>query len=226
MVTNQERFEYRPMLIDLTKIETKYINVLSDSDKNNSMIRMLSGFENVSRVDAVTIKGNRILAIAMSHQKALADLSTPGLILEDDCIKYHYRDVIDVPDDADIVFLGIWDMDKPPFSQGVFIPAYKSINDDWVRVYAMTGAHAILYVSELGKKIAMGAYDMAVKTQLWNDIMLSRTLPFIKAYAPKLPLFYQSSMEENTKINYLNYFAPKDDSQRSRHAGADDLNEF
>lgn len=208
---------YRPkvsyniiMLIDITQIPVSYINLNKDYAKNTKMQDMLSQFSDVTRVEAEYIRDNAVLALSKSQKKAIDGLSVPGIILEDDCVKATFRSELDVPDDADIVFLGIWEMTKPAIPAGKYLPAYTSVNDDWVRVFSMHGSHAIMFVSETGKRIASQAYEIASRTELWNDAILNRILPFIKAYAPKYPVFKQTSQLELTDINYANDFVITD----------------
>lgn len=187
-------------LINLKQIPIRYINLQKDTLKRQAMSEMLEG-HNAVRVDAHYIEDNPVLALSYSQKIALDSMSTPGLVLEDDCVKNYSQDELFVPDDADIVFLGVWKMDKPLFSAGNKIPPYEpSYGDSWYRIYSMLSSHAILYVSDRGKEIAMAAYDLAIRSGLWNDAILNRALPFIKAYAPKVPLFYQTSMLEQTNI--------------------------
>ena len=190
------------MRVNLKNIPVRYINLLQDKDKNVKMRNLLDGYQNVVRIDAKYIEDNKILALSMSQKIAIESLSTPGFILEDDCEKLYYREEIEVPDDADIVFLGIWKPERPAFNIGNIIPSYEIVNEDLVRVYNMTGSHAIMYVSDKGKELATAAYDIAIRTELWNDVVLNRILPFINAYALRKPIFYQTSMEKETRIEY------------------------
>jgi hypothetical protein len=208
---------------NLKEIPVRYINLLQDTDKNIKMISLLDGYEDVERVDATYIPDNKILALSMSQERSLRSLPTPGLILEDDCEKFYYRDELEVPDDADIVFLGIWQPERPAFRNGKMVPAYESIDRDWVKVYNMVGSHAIMYVSDKGKDIALKAYELSVRTGLWNDIVLSRALPFINAYAPKYPLFYQTSMEKESRVDYTQSFVKVDDWHTDEVGSADDI---
>lgn len=199
------------MLIDLTKIPVAYINLDKDFAKRSKMEELLSGYKDVTRIEATYIKDNGVKALAESQKAAVASISVPGLVLEDDCVKANYRTTINVPDDADIVFLGIWQLERPAIPSGKYLPAYESINEEIARVYTMHGSHAILYVSELGKKIASQAYEIASRTELWNDAILNRALPFIKAYAVKQPIFYQTSNEIETNISYPDEFIVVDE---------------
>lgn len=200
------------MLIDITKIPVSYINLKKDYAKNLAMQDLLGQFDNVNRIEATYIKDNAVKALAMSQKEAVQSITTPGIVLEDDCIKANFRTTIEVPNDADIVFLGIWDVDSPAIPSGKYLPAWVGYNDDLVKVNSMNGSHAILFVSELGKMIAERAYDVAAQTELWNDAILNRVLPFINAYALRKPIFAQTSQLELTDIQFDGEFVIKDSS--------------
>lgn len=198
------------MLIDIQNIPISYINLEKDYMKNIAIQEMLYGYSNLNRIEATYIKDNHVLALAMSQKDALDSITVPGLILEDDCVKANFRTQINVPDDADIVFLGIWDMDKPAIPSGKYLPAYEIHDEDFVKVYSMNGSHAILFVSELGKQVASRAYDISIRTELWNDSILNRVLPFVNAYALRSPIFAQTSQLDKTNIEYSGEFEIRD----------------
>lgn len=185
---------------NIQTIQTKYINVATDVAKNANMQKLLANFENFERLDA-TVLPNVILALSYSHHRALSSMSVPCIVLEDDCVEYAFRDTVEIPDDADIIFLGAWKDIPKPFKSGKYVPAYEKVSDDLVRVYSMLGSHAIMYVSDKGREVALKAYEMAIRTEAWNDVVLSRTLPFINAYAFTKPLFAQTSMYQETAID-------------------------
>lgn len=198
------------MLIDISNIDVAYINLERDYVKNIAMQELLTDYSNVTRIEPTYMPEDPVLSLAMAQKEAVDSITVPGLVLEDDCVKSNYRTQIEVPDDADIVFLGIWDVEKPAIPAGKYLPAYKIHNDDFVRVYSMHGSHAILYVSELGKTVASRAYAIASATGLWNDSILNRVLPFIKTYAVRQPIFAQTSQLYKTNISYNGEFVIKD----------------
>lgn len=183
--------------ISILDIQTKYINIAADREKNKNMQKILTNFSNHDRLEA-TVLPNTILALAYSHYRALSSMEAPCIILEDDCIWYEFRDTVEIPSDADILFLGIFKDVPKPFKSGKFVPAFEKISPDLARVYSMLGSHAIMYVSDRGRDAALKAYEMAIRTEAWNDVVLSRTLPFLNAYALIKPLFAQTSMYDQS----------------------------
>lgn len=198
------------MLIDITKIPVSYINLEKDYVKDIAMQDLLGQFENVKRINATYIKDNAVKALAISQKEAVKSISVPGLVLEDDCVRSNFRTTIEVPDDADIVFLGVWDVANPAIPSGKYLPAWVGYNDDLVKVNSMYGSHAILYTSELGKTIAERAYEVSSQTEVWNDSILNRVLPFINAYALRKPIFAQTSQLQHTNIELYGEFVIKD----------------
>ena len=196
------------MQIDITQIPVAYINLERDYMRNTQMQEMLSDYSNVTRINATYIKDDSVTALALSQSEAINSIAVPGLILEDDCVPADYRTQIEIPDDADIVFLGIWDVTRPAITSGEYLPAYEIYDEDFVKVYSMQGSHAILFVSELGKQVGQRAYSISARTKVWNDAILNRALPFINAYAFRQPIFFQTSHPELTNISYNEEFVP------------------
>jgi hypothetical protein len=187
------------MIINIQDIETKYINVAAHTDKNTNMQKLLANFTNFERLDA-TVAEDYTIALSVSHYRALSSMKAPCTILEDDCIYYDFQNTVEIPDDADILFLGVWKDIPRPFRSGKFVPAYEKSSDGLLKVYSMIGSHAIMYVSDKGRNIALKAYEMAIRAEIPNDIILSRALPFLNVYAFSKPIFAQTSMYEDSAV--------------------------
>ena len=187
-------------IMHLQAIQTKYINLFDDKTKDLRMQQLLKDFKYASRHEATKLD-NQILALSYSHYRALSSMEAPCIILEDDCIEYDFKDTVAIPADADILFLGAWKNIPKPFKSGKYVPAYEKVSEDVVRAYSMLGSHAIMYVSDKGREVALKAYEMAIKTEVWNDVMLSRTLPFLNAYALVKPVFGQTSMYQESMVD-------------------------
>lgn len=157
------------------------------------MQALLSNFKHVKRINAVeTGQFTRSRAIAKSHEKALKSSEEgPFIVLEDDCIAYEYRSKIFVPQDADLVFLGLWEncQKDAQLSNGIF------------KVTAMVGAHAILYLSERSKEFMYEAFNTCYETGHWHDFHMMQKLNTINAYALNTPIFAQSSQRKSTWIS-------------------------
>ena len=110
------------MKVNLKNLKIAYINVPRYPNRNQTMINMLEHYGlNYYRVEGSMLENHD--PIAKSHLIALE--GNPDIILEDDCLPFNYREEIDIPDDADVVFLGI--------SSGTtqnYIPKYEKISSE------------------------------------------------------------------------------------------------
>ena len=133
---------------------------------------------------------------------------TPFITLEDDVNIYKEFPVsIQIPDDADIVYVGISSFG---WSGTNHEPLYcTNIDDDYVRIYNMLSTHAIMFCTALGAATYQRALVENYYTILreW-DIPFANTQPYLNVYARRIPLFYQygklNGQELPTKITLKN----------------------
>ena len=182
------------MILNIENIKAVYINLEEHTEKNNKMIKMLNNFCNVERQPGVGLNEEKYSwygRVSMAHKKAILNNyeENPVIIFEDDCVKFNYKKMIYIPDNADIVFLGSW-----------INSHLENVNNDISRVFGTRGAHAILYMNEKGKAFMLESIEEAIKKDLWHDYVFGENLEKINAYMFNFPLFYQTSEEENTKI--------------------------
>lgn len=179
--------------LTLEDIPVSYINLEKDTFRNKTMQALLSNFKDVKRINAIEAgQFTRSRAIAKSHEKALKSRGEgPCIVLEDDCIVYEYRSKILVPQDADLVFLGLWEncQKEVQLSNGIF------------KVTATVGAHAILYLSEKSKAFMYEVFNTCYETGHWHDFHMMQNLRTINAYALNIPIFAQSSQRKSTWIS-------------------------
>ena len=189
------------MKLKLTDIPVVYINLDEQSDRNESIKTTLNdlGFKNVTRVSAYKdVIGKR--GCAYSHAIALEEVKPPFILLEDDCLALNFIDEIDIPDDADAVYLGISSWGRMNAHSGPCVQ-YDEVEgyDDLVRVYNMVGAHAILYINpdyiDLCKRIAYHGYLISDH----HDIGFADVQKYYDVYAFDNPMFYQTSSNGTDK---------------------------
>jgi hypothetical protein len=118
-----------------------------------------------------------------------------AIILEDDCLPFDYREEIEVPDDADVVFLGV-----STGTTHTHKPKYKKLSNDIYRLYDMTTTHAVLYLTQEGKQWLRNAYDMTVRDRIGFDMATAKLMPTIKAYGLNSPIWYQRDLVSQTKL--------------------------
>jgi len=137
-----------------------------------------------------------VLGLIELFKKRLEGEFRPFICLEDDCnTTPWFRHVIDVPEGADGVYLGIskWSM-HPQFVKAVM--AYQGGPLDQypevVRLVNMLSNHAVLFLTRRWAEACLAAYR---KTSAWEspdyDIIQSRIMSSYNVYALKSPVFYQ-----------------------------------
>jgi len=139
-----------------------------------------------------------VLGLIELFKKRLEGEFRPFICLEDDCnVTPWFRHVIDIPEDADGVYLGIskWSM-HPHFDKAVIAYQGGPLNQypDVTRLVNMLSNHAVLFLTRAWTEACLKAYE---QTSTWDspdyDILQSRLMPSFKVYSLKKPLFYQCS---------------------------------
>ena len=137
-----------------------------------------------------------VLGLIQIVKKRLEDEFKPFICLEDDCNTTDwFRHTINVPDDADCVYLGIskWSMHPQRDQAIIWMQAHQvETNSEVVRLVNMLSNHAILFLSRKWTESCLAAYET---TATWEspdyDILQSRNMKYYNVYALKEPLFYQ-----------------------------------
>jgi hypothetical protein len=179
--------------INLKELEIRYINLPAYVNRNQSMINMLNYYGlKASRIEGIPRIYQSYDVIADAHRKALNSSSAEQvLILEDDCVPHNYREEFEVPDDADIVYLGMNTYGHPK----------ERISQEIWRVSGMPGAHAILYLTQNGKNILIEAQKLSKNKKHGFDISLGKLQHKVNTYALNSPMWYQKDLLELTKFN-------------------------
>jgi hypothetical protein len=180
--------------INLEDLEIIYINLPEFVNRNQTMKNMLSHYGlSAFRSEGIGYENHKGYdLVADAHLKALNSSSAQQvLILEDDCIPHNYRNQIEVPDDADIVYLGIHGHKH----------YRKRISPEVWRISGMLTAHAILYLTERGKNILIEAQQLTSKRKYAFDVSLAKLQNRVNTYALNSPIWYQKDYPELTKFN-------------------------
>jgi len=105
---------------------------------------------------------------------------------------HNFNPIIEFPDDADAVYLGISSWGRMNGHSGPFVQ-YERIDSNINRVYNMLGTHAILYLNfeyvSVSKKISYHQYEI----EDYIDIGFTDIQKYYNVYCFDTPLFYQSS---------------------------------
>lgn len=132
----------------------------------------------------------------------------PFVLLEDDVKqKRPFPKAIEIPDDADILYIGLskWGMREE--NQGhIDIVCYDNINPDLIRVKNMLSSHGFVICSLRGLLVFQRCMTEAyIKGTSW-DIYMAQIQPYYNMYALRNPLVYQcgerGGREECTNITF------------------------
>ena len=181
------------MKLDLRTVSAVYINLKKDVKKDFAMKALIldCGFKNTIRVEA-EYTPNSLAGCSLSHYNALNEIDPPFIVFEDDCVVKNFNSNIEIPDDADAVYLGVSSWGRMNAHSGPFVQ-YEKVDENLVRVYNMLGAHAILYLSQeyasMCSRIAQNGYDIADH----QDIGFAEIQRYFNVYAFNDPMFYQTS---------------------------------
>ncbi len=182
------------MIIDLLDVPVYYINLDSDEEKRKSTETLLKrmGFRNVIRVSAIFHPKGRIIGCARSHYEVLKDAKPPFIIIEDDCaLNKDFVNEIEIPDNADALYLGISHWGRYLNHSGPYVH-YESVNNEIIRVYNMLATHAIMYLSQsyvdICKRIS---YHYGYEVEGHLDIGFAEIHRFYNVYSYDEPLFRQ-----------------------------------
>jgi hypothetical protein len=179
------------MKINLKKLKTVYINLDDYPNRNQTMINMLNSYGmTYTRIPGVA--RSNYDPTAYSHLNAIN--TGADLILEDDCLPFDYREEFEVPDDADVVALGI-----STGTSHTHKPKYEKLSDDIYRLYDMTTLHAILYITEAGRQWLRNAHVLSVNNKIRFDLATAQLMPTIKAYGLNSPIWYQRDLGSQTQ---------------------------
>lgn len=196
------------MKLDISSYPAFYINLDDDLNRKESTQKILKKlFKSVNRIAAYKgyrrpTDGQADLAEqqARSFHKAVTQTKTPFIVFEDDIAIHQYKGIIEVPDDADAVYLGGSFWGRP---DGIS----KHITTDIpgiVKCLTMSSMHAVLFlnqnlVNEYAKRLfaKQGICDAVL-----CDMIIEGNYNF---YAVQPVMFYQNSalggQEKLTKIN-------------------------
>jgi hypothetical protein len=195
------------MKIDLKEVLTFYINLPQHNEKRDKINGMLSNlqFKNFHRLAGYEYPETPVAGCSRAHYHSLNSENIPFILLEDDAFVMDQNwnnGIIEVPDDADAVYLGNSTWGRMNGHNGEYVQYDKIDNYPGVlRVYNMLATHAILYLkreyTDLIKRIA---YHTGYVIENYNDVGFAEVQRYFKIYALDNPLFGQSSNMDATVL--------------------------
>jgi len=202
-------------MIDIRNYDIVYLHGPHRPERREHMEEMLKkvGLQGECHVGYCD-KGRQsgVLGLIDIFKKRLEGEFKPFIYLEDDCnTTPWFRYCIDIPEDADSVYLGIskWSM-HPHYDKAIIAYQGGCLNQyqDVVKLVNMLSNHAILFITREWTESCLNSYKKTATLVSPDsyDILQSRLMPSFNVYALKKPLFYQDAklggQEEPTLIQF------------------------
>lgn len=192
------------MRLDLREIPATIINLPKERKRRAAMTERLGALGiPFAFSDGVTDQDGKIRNAAAAHRNAMAAAGDPPfMILEDDLEFRRASTVIeDVPDGADVVYLGISSVGCFPRAsdytralghRGVpdFVLA-SAHNPGFARLHSMISAHAVLFLTRTAVERYGQAQQLAVQRKIPLDVSYAYAMADLAVYAAIDPVFVE-----------------------------------
>jgi hypothetical protein len=156
------------------------------------------GFEDITWIQGGVAKG-RTLGCALGHRNALEYVLEqdvfPCLVVEDDVMPYAEPKVVDVPDDADALYVGL---SIYGLQNGSGVPHFSAekLTDDVYLLRNMLSAHAIVYLNREYVEFLLHVNYIFSQMGTNQDKGRAETMKYRNVYGLAHPLFYQQGKYE------------------------------
>lgn len=200
LLTQSTNEQDTTMRLTLSELPAAYINLDDAVERRASTESVLSelGITKFVRIPGVVVPGSSYwqgLAVAVDNLLD-SQQSVPFIMFEDDIVIKLKQDEIELPDDADALFLGISSRGaKAPERiahldglEAVEVPGYPHLR----RVLNAVSGHAVAVLSERYVATLRGAVEIAkLPTGFHYDVLASFEHKRLNVYALQTPLVYQ-----------------------------------
>ena len=197
------------MNLDLREIPFYYINLddaIERRTRTENHLKAL-GIKSINRIPAVR-HSNGFAGCARTVSDFLHQITEgPFVLIEDDIEVKQWDPIIEVPDDADALYLGISGWGRMNGHSGPFVQ-WEQVDGNLLRVYNMLSGHAIVYLS--GEWVEMArrcCHHAGYVIESYYDVQIAEVQRFFNVYALDDPYFYQTSSDGNQKVTYENLSA-------------------
>ena len=186
-------------MIDIRTIDLVYLHGPHRPERREHMEKILrevnlKGECFIGRCDIGRRSG--VMNMIEIFKKRLEGEFRPFVCLEDDCSTTPwFRHSIQVPEDADGVYIGIskWSL-HPHFDKAIPVLQAEPVPDypETVRLLNMLSNHAVLFLTKRWTQECLDGYirtsEKSIPEYDWDQ---SRSMPAFRVYGLKRPLFYQ-----------------------------------
>lgn len=184
------------MNINLTTLRTYYINLYKEKKRGIATKKLLEslGFKTIIRSPGFKADGF-ISGSGAAYQNVLIsryDKDEPFILVEDDIKLTHFDHIIEVPDDADAIYLGISKMGNVSGQDKEELIVSKVEGYDHIyRIYNMLATHAIVYLNMDYARSAHDAAQRYLDKGLPHDLGIAENMKHWNVYALDKPMFFQ-----------------------------------
>lgn len=206
--TQKDPTKYRRVYLKNTKF---YFLTVNNEKRKKHILQEFKEYNPIEINPIVGISRNMSGSSGFSRMvdKGLRDQDNtrpfqPFVMLEDDASKYReFPEYIDIPIDADIVYLGLhsWGYSKDEAINTIFA---DDVDNDLMRVKNLLALHGVMICSAAGGAVFERCMTESYYRDKPWDIPITHAQPFYKVYALKTPLVYQDyeygGKESVTKI--------------------------
>ena len=196
------------MTIDLRKIQSLWIGGIN-KNREFKIKSLLDRLEyNHKQIPAVISNGFN--GNTQSTKNAIEEsikYNEPVIIFEDDAnITEHYNNEIDVPDDADAIWLGtsiyglVNNWESMSLRDGIFLtqPQKTGEYNNFYKVENMLSLHAVVFITNKYKQSMFNYLQYLINKQTAPDIITAETMKYFNIYACKKPMFFQDDNAHNS----------------------------
>jgi hypothetical protein len=196
------------MTIDLRKIQSLWIGGIN-KNREFKIKSLLDRLEyNHKQIPAVISNGFN--GNTQSTKNAIEEsikYNEPVIIFEDDAnITEHYNNEIDVPDDADAVWLGtsiyglVNNWESMSLRDGIYLTQPKKTGEynNFYKVENMLSLHAVVFITNKYKQSMLNYLQYLINKQTAPDIVTAETMKYFNIYACKKPMFFQDDNAHNS----------------------------
>ena len=170
---------------------TRKTNIINEFNEYN-LLEVNSDVSEKNKHQSFCTGWSRMIDSGLKNQNRNKPFQ-PFICLEDDVKKYRdIPDYIEVPDDIDILYIGLskWGCTNI-LTGGLGLISFSNINDNLVRVYNMLASHGIMICSPLG---AIAIQKAMIEGYFKNkdcDLFIASQQRYYNVYALRKPLVYQ-----------------------------------
>ena len=196
------------MTIDLRKIQSLWIGGIN-KNRELKIKSLLDRLEyNHKQIPAVISNGFN--GNTQSTKNAIEEsikYNEPVIIFEDDAnITEHYNNEIDVPSDADAVWLGtsiyglVNNWESMSLRDGIYLTQPKKTGEynNFYKVENMLSLHAVVFITNKYKQSMLNYLQYLINKQTAPDIITAETMKYFNIYACKKPMFFQDDNAHNS----------------------------